>query len=225
MKSAINIPEFSGIPVDLILEIICKLKQSDLKLLLSCKKLHFIYLSNKRWVTKTIVNSYNFIFTDLSNILFIREKKFDNTLIDEQDLFDEAKDGELENVKFLLKNGTNIHAQNDEALRIASDCGHTEIVKLLIELGADIHAWDDDALRWASECGHIEIVKLLIEAGADIHARSDQALIWASMNGHIEIVKLLIDHSADIHARENCALIVASNRGHTEIVKLIKSVS
>ena len=150
------------LPEDLVIEITIKLKQSDLKLLLTSKKLHFIYLRNKRWVTKNIVNSYNLIFTDLSNILFIKNKKINEAkLINETELIDAAKHGELENVKFLLENGADIHARDDHALSLASLIGHTEIVKLLIDHGADIHAWADDALKWASMYGHTEIVKLL----------------------------------------------------------------
>jgi ankyrin repeat protein len=44
---------------------------------------------------------------------------------------------------------------------LASRYGHAEIVKLLLENGADVHAENDSALRWASERGHTEIVKLL----------------------------------------------------------------
>ena len=175
----------SLLPVDLILEIIIKLKQSDLKLLLTSKKLHFSYLNNKRWITKNIVNSYNFIFTDLPNILFIKNKK-----VNADELTSAARDGILENIKFLLSNGTDIHARDDLALRLASSSGHTAVVKLLIKSGANIHAESDYALRWASSGGHTEIVKLLIEAGADIHACDDDALTLASHCGHLEIVKL-----------------------------------
>ena len=204
---------------DLILEIICKLKYSDLKLLLTSKKTHFSYLSNKKWVTKNIVNSYNLIFTDLSNILFIKNKK-----VNETELISAVKNGHLENVKFLLKNGASIHVRDNFALRYASMYGHTEIVKLLIKSGADIHACENEALRFASGRGYIEIVKLLIEAGADIHAYSDEALRWASGHGHIEIVKLLIETGADIHTYNDYALRWASQGGHTEIVKLLKSL-
>ena len=62
---------------------------------------------------------------------------------------------------------------------------------MLIENDANIHADDNYALKYASDYGHIDIVNLLIERGANIHAENDYALRWASYNGHIEIVKLL----------------------------------
>ena len=39
----------------------------------------------------------------------------------------------------------------DSALGLASKCGHLDIVKYLVQNGADIHARDDDALRWATK--------------------------------------------------------------------------
>jgi len=67
----------------------------------------------------------------------------------------------------------------------------TRIIQELIEAGANVHADNDHALRWASEYGHSEIVKILLSAGADVHANDDMALQWASENGHSEVVKIL----------------------------------
>ena len=107
--------KLNTLPEDLIIEILCKLKSTSLTIILSCKKLYFIHSGNKKWVTKNIVNSYNFIFTDLSNILFIKNKK-----VNADELMCAVRDGILENVKFLLSNGADIHAYSDEALRFTS---------------------------------------------------------------------------------------------------------
>ena len=218
----INYCMIQNISTDLIIEILCKLECNSIDVVFINKQVYSAFIHNKRFIIKNIVNSYNLIFTDLSNILFIKNKKVDAIeLINEDELIDSIAIGHLENVKFLLKNGANIHAYSDYALRFASECGHIEVMKLLIEAGADIHACSDDALRLASRHGHIEIVKLLIDHGADIHAHSDLALISASMYGHIEIVKLLIDLGADIHACSDLALRYASQFGYTETVKLL----
>jgi ankyrin repeat protein len=76
-------------------------------------------------------------------------------------LINACRDGDLELVKYCLREGANIHAQNDFALRWASQNGHIEVVKYLVSQGADIHTFDDLALQWASENGHIEVVKYL----------------------------------------------------------------
>ena len=61
-----------------------------------------------------------------------------------------SKIGFLPGVKLALKNGTDVHAHYDLALRWASNNGHKDVVELLLKYGADVHADNDGALRWAS---------------------------------------------------------------------------
>ena len=105
----------------------------------------------------------------------------------------------------------------------AAEKGNIDIVKFMIKEGADVHAYNDYAIKWSSENGHTEIVKLLLENGADIHARYDMALRLASLFGHTETIKVLLENGADVHAQNNQALIWANEQGHTETVKLLKS--
>ena len=97
----------------------------------------------------------------------------------------------LDVIKELVREGANIHAYNDEALRWAAEKGHLKIVKFLVENGANIYANDDFALRYAAEKGYLEIVKFLCEKGADIHALGDEALRCAAENGHLEVTEFL----------------------------------
>ena len=39
--------------------------------------------------------------------------------------------------------------------------GKAALITLLLEKGADLHAENDSALRWASEFGHLKIVELI----------------------------------------------------------------
>ena len=126
--------------------------------------------------------------------------------------------GYLEMVKYLVENGADIHARNDNALREASRYGHLDIVKYLVENGADIHALNDEALRMASYNGHLDIVKFLVNNGANIHSLGNWALIMAIIKGHLEVVKFLVENGANIHDR---ALIEASREGHLEIIKYL----
>ena len=48
--------------------------------------------------------------------------------------------------------------------------GHLDIIKYLIKQGANIHTNDDFALRYNASKGHLNIVKYLIKNGANIHA-------------------------------------------------------
>jgi ankyrin repeat protein len=151
---------------------------------------------------------------------FVKENGYE--YVEEDLLWICAQEGKVEFVKYLLDAGADVHANNDLALRLASEYGHTEIVKLLLDAGANVHVNDNRALRVASEKGHTEIVKLLLDAKANVHARGDYALQRASYYGRTEVVKLLLDAGADVHIDDDYALRWASANGHTEVVKLLK---
>ena len=103
--------------------------------------------------------------------------------INKNSLIDGSKNGRLDHVIIALKNGANIRAELDQALKLSSKNGHLEVVKFLVEQGANIHAEDDYALRFSSEKGHLDTVKFLVENGANIHAQDDYALKLSSKNG------------------------------------------
>ena len=151
----------------------------------------------------------------------VKRKKEYSGLMSENDFIAAAKNGDLKKVAFSLQSGVDIHAENDKALRWASNHGHEEVVRLLLEQGADVHAESDEALRWASGCGHEAVVRLLLEQGADIHALNDSALQWASDRGHEAVVRLLLDQGADVHAENDEALRWASKNGDEAIVRLL----
>ena len=74
-----------------------------------------------------------------------------------------------------------------------------EVVKLLIEKGSNIHVDDDYALKWSAINGHLPVVKFLIKKGADIHAKNNRALIWSAGKGHLDVVKFLVEKGANNH--------------------------
>ncbi len=139
------------------------------------------------------------------------------------ELISAANRGDLPAVKAALKNGANIHANDDVALRWAAANGHFEIVALLLENGANIHAGADQALRSAAENEHFEIVALLLENGANIHAWDEVALLLAAQNGRFEMVALLLENGANIHANNDYALRCAAAQGYFEMVALLES--
>lgn len=106
----------------------------------------------------------------------------------------------IETLKELKQEGVRFTRHMNFLLYRAATLGHLGVVKYLVEQGANIHALDDDALCYASKNGHFDIVKYLVEHGANIHAGDDGALRWASRNGYFDIVKYLVEHGADIHA-------------------------
>ncbi len=142
-------------------------------------------------------------------------------------LLDGSRQGRLDQVIISLKNGADIHMNNDIALREASENSYLDIVKYLVELkpdGANIHAQDDYALRMASRHGYLDIVRYLVELkpdGANIHAEDDYALRMASLNGHLEVVKYLVSNGANIHTENDFALRYSSYNGYLDIVKYL----
>ncbi len=156
----------------------------------------------------------------LQFISMLEGHKIDQNILNNM-LAEMAKEGSVQGVFMMSSIGTNIHVDNDRALRLASEKGHLEVVRYLVEHEADIHAWNDYALRLASHNGHLEVVKYLIEKGANINAFDDWALRLASQRGHLEVVKYLVENGANVHAMDDFALRWASANGHLEVVKCI----
>ena len=52
---------------------------------------------------------------------------------------------------------------NDVLIK-ACELGHLAVVEYALKNGANVHAEDDCALGWASENGHADVVKLLNKA-------------------------------------------------------------
>ena len=117
----------------------------------------------------------------------------------ETPLMKSAYEGNLENVKNLIKNGANVNAKDNfgrTALLLA--CGNLkglQVVQYLLKNGADIEIETINglnALIWAAFNGNIKVVKELIKNGADINDKDhfgESALIWAVYHGHIDTIK------------------------------------
>ena len=68
---------------------------------------------------------------------------------------------DLDVIKYLIKNGANIHACGDCVLSRAAQYGRLKVVKYLVKKGANIHAMDDDALSRAAQYGRLKVVNFL----------------------------------------------------------------
>jgi hypothetical protein len=129
---------------------------------------------------------------------FVRLMKGQEVSPDDLDgmMMEMAKQGNVLGITIFLEQGADIHAEDDWALRRASEMGQRDVVQLLLDRGADIHYEDDWALQRASEGGHRDVVQLLLDRGANIHARNDRALQLASNWGHQDVVQLLLERGA-----------------------------
>ena len=144
----------------------------------------------------------------------------------ENELFNASIHGCISKVKEALKEGANIHADDDQALIYAAEHGHVDLIRYLVEQGADIHAQDNGALRWAARNGHLDVVKyLLVEKGADIHACGDDAFICAARHSHLEVVKYLISKGADPNAGNGYALQEAKENERRDVIAYLSTLN
>ena len=108
---------------------------------------------------------------------------------------------------------------DDQALIVGSEFGHLNVVRELLRQGANVNAQHDKALRMAVYNGHLAVIKELLDNGADIHAKRDWPLYRASRDGRLGIVRELLSRGAKVHAQNNFALYNAVEYGHTNVVK------
>lgn len=121
------------------------------------------------------------------------------------ELSERARDGNLEQVKTLVKEGANVNGGADDYLRpitLAASNGRDLVVEFLLLQGADIDAQasgiDDTPLIAAISGRHFTTVKMLLAHGTNVCKMIDpSALDIARGRGFDEIVQLLIDAGAD----------------------------
>jgi ankyrin repeat protein len=149
-----------------------------------------------------------------------------------------ARDGELDTVKKLLKQGVDINAASNvsgsTALILAATAGHESVVDVLLDAGAAVDSSDKlggTALMYASSKGYIGVVNKLLQHGADVSVASpkDQldstALTLAAGNGQDAALQLLLAAGADADwrtARDGyTALMLAAELGHGRAVGIL----
>lgn len=164
----------------------------------------------------------------------VGEKEAEESETDVQELMEACAQGNLEDVKRLLVQNTDVNEKDNNgftALIHAAGSGHTKIAGVLIDNGADVNAKNRAAtvLMTAVGWGHIENVELLINRGADVNVKNaygSTALMYAADGGFPEIVKILIANGADVNAKDDdgiTALRLAAKHGYTEIEDLLEA--
>jgi hypothetical protein len=103
------------------------------------------------------------------------------------------------------------HHYDISSLGVASHYGNEEIVKVLLEYGANVNANNDSAIKLATDGGNMVIVKMLLEAGADIHVDNDYPLVTACEAGNIKLVEFLIKSGANMEVIKKVKLECVKN--------------
>ncbi|GAP90977.1 putative multiple ankyrin repeats single kh domain [Rosellinia necatrix] len=156
------------------------------------------------------------------------------------DLLREARDGDLETIKFLVENGADVNQQDEHygnALQAAVRSGDLEIMKFLVENGAEVNqqgGYYNSALLAAVPDGRIEnyndkdweAFKYLIENGADVNilgASQQTVLHHAIRRSAADIVELLLDKGArlDIGDVVTTPFDLAIRANNEKIVRLL----
>jgi|SRR6185369_13248932 hypothetical protein len=85
----------------------------------------------------------------------------------DKDIGEAATHGNLIGVKHFIDLGTNIHTDNDIALRRSAENGHLFMVKYLVEQhGAAVDANNNEAVQLSTKNGHLQVSNYLVEHGA-----------------------------------------------------------
>jgi hypothetical protein len=131
----------------------------------------------------------------------------------------------LMHVRFLLRNGADIHARNNGALREAAKAGNTEVVQLLLEKGANVNTVDEhtgSALEAAASWdGSPDPRPSWVSAREWASSGEKERKMAEAAPRRLAHIRFLLDNGADVHAGNDGALRAAHDAGYTEIEQLL----
>jgi ankyrin repeat protein len=136
-------------------------------------------------------------------------------------LYYAASGGLKRMVEYLLDDGANINADDNDALHVALKNRNFTTVQLLLERGAKINSRDGSALRTAVERGEDTYIQLLLDRGADTNAGHGKILLAALEERHETALQLLLDGGVDVNTRDGQPLRTASRLGYDTAVQLL----
>lgn len=96
------------------------------------------------------------------DILGLYTRKLNN------DLFSNATEGNVPQVKIALNNGADISHEDNACIRFASLFNQWDAVKVLVENGADVNIDNGAVIKSAAEAGNFVMTKYIMERGGNI---------------------------------------------------------
>lgn len=142
-----------------------------------------------------------------------------------------ARNGNVEMIRRLAKNGSNLNAGSNfgsTPLHVSAQAGWLEAASVLLECGADPLRTDthgSTALHQAASRGFVDIVQLLLAAKISpnaINVYKNTPLGSAAFQGHKEVTRVLIEAGADVNHSDDTKLtplICAAGGGYADIVE------
>lgn len=134
--------------------------------------------------------------------------------------------GNLNLVKYLISQGTDIQKNANELLCLSFLHGHFEVGKYLIEQGADFTMNDHVCLVDAIIQGYFNIVEYLLSLGSILpENKKKDALMFAIDGGYLEIFKLLISHGMNIENLYHSLYEYANEKNQLGFILYLKSLT
>lgn len=99
-----------------------------------------------------------------------------------------------ESIDLFIKNGVNMKAKDNLAIRLACDAGNIDLVSKLESLGCDLQASDGIGLSWAAESNRISMVKYLLTKNIQIKQSHHDPLLIAIRKRHTNLIKFLLEN-------------------------------
>ncbi len=149
--------------------------------------------------------------TNVPNLVLL-----DNLFSVNNDLWEAAKDGNVEKIRDALDNGADINCKLEKEntfrstpLIVASSHGHVFAAEYLILRGSDTKMTNDNGggpIHMASANDRVNVMSLLLEYGVDINQANMEnggtPLHYASAHGHPASVRFLMENGADTSVRD-----------------------
>ena len=102
-------------------------------------------------------------------------------------------------------------------LHIAAQDGIPEMIEFLLKQGANVNALDEDgstAAKWAANNGHIDAIKIMFEYGLDLSFEHGQTMAASLRHGNVAIVQLLLDKGVSLDFFDNLSDAWNSENGN-----------